>query len=235
MTNNTPADWCDYESGHPAHIDFRAFHERYCPGDLEPQSPLWCPILVPHDAHRAQNQFGGWNECSGKKLPVRIGPVEDVNPNSEYVLKNVQLLGDRFREIQESHERDLEEAFNRGGLREVYRLGINANPLKHLRRDYKNAVFPLAYGVGGGPVPTFAEWLATALSHISTRATAEYAEHVETVRRSESQRLYGHTGASAGVGQTEEGRTEALREAFLKFLSPTDDIDAGHFKAPEAP
>ena len=61
---------------------------------------------------------------------------------------------------------------------------------------------------------------ATALSHISTRATAEYAEHVETVRRSESQRLYGHTGASAGVGQTEEGRTEALREAFLKFLLP---------------
>lgn len=235
MTNNFPADWCDYAPGHLAHIDTRAFPERYCPGDLEPQSPLWCPIRVPHEAHRAQNQFGGWNECSGKMNFPKISSTEAPEVFPDYVLANVQHLNQRFQEILEEHERELEEAFKRGGLKEVYRLGQDTRTLGHLRRDYKTAVFPLVYGMGGGHVPTLEEWLATVLAHISERASAEYAEHVETVRRSESQRLYGHTGASAGVGQTEEGRTEALREAFLKFLSPTDDIDAGHFQTPKAP
>lgn len=239
MTNNVTPAWCDYEAGHPAHIDERKFPARYCPGDLEFQRPTWCPILVPHEAHRAQNQFGGWNECSGKTFSVaeqrqasaRISskfPVEKVisdarpEPMSEEILVNVLEITERFRELQEAHERKLEEAFKVGGLGEVFRLGQSSNPFKHLRHDYKTAVFPLVYGVSGGPVPTFEEWIASALALISEKARAEYAQHVDSVRRSESQRLYGHPGASAGVGETAEGRTQALREAFLNFLVPKD-------------
>lgn len=183
MTNNIPADWCDYESGHPAHIDSRAFPERYCPGDLEPQSPLWCPILVPHEAHRTQNQFGGWNECSGKSNFPVISSTKAPEVTPEYVLKNVQALGARFREIQETHEQKLEEIFKEHGLEGVFLYGKSNRALDHLRGDYKSAVFPLVYGMGNGAVPTFEEWMATALAHISKRATAEYAAHVESVRR----------------------------------------------------
>ncbi len=32
-------------------------------------SPLWCHNDAPHEAHRERNEYGDWNECTGRPIP----------------------------------------------------------------------------------------------------------------------------------------------------------------------
>ena len=54
-------------------------------------SPLWCADDTPHDAHRARNEFGGWNECTGRPAP-EPPRVEDMAPGTTFT---AEFHGDR--------------------------------------------------------------------------------------------------------------------------------------------